>query len=103
VDGCDYDCGEAEPGDFQLCNSLIFTVEGGKRLKKNRTGTSKGKGKFGRKTGIILSGFWVVITSLSSLRSKLSGPMVYNPEGRGSIWGGNWVINDSRDWYGSYW
>jgi len=57
VIACDYGyAGEAELGDFQSDNSLILTVEGGKRLKKNRTGTSKGKGLFGRKTGIMESG-----------------------------------------------
>jgi len=35
---CDYDCaGEAELSDSQSYNSFILTVEGGKRLKKNRT------------------------------------------------------------------
>jgi len=33
-----------------------MAVEGGKRLKKKRTGTSGGKGERGRKTGIIASG-----------------------------------------------
>jgi len=45
---------------------------------------------------------WAVITSLISVRSKSSGLIVYKPEGRGSVCGGNWVINVSKDWYGLY-
>jgi len=35
----------------------MMAVEGGKRLKKNRTGTWCGKGERGRKMEIIASGF----------------------------------------------
>jgi len=37
--------------------SRMMAVEGGKRLKKKRTGTWCGKGERGRRTGIIASGF----------------------------------------------
>jgi len=60
-------------------------VEGGKRLKKNRTGTSYGKGQFERKTGIMESGSWVEIICLILLRSNSSGPIVHDPEGRESV------------------
>jgi len=52
-----------------------MAVEGGKRLKKKRTGTSWRKGERGRKMGIIASGFWPEITDLISERSKSSGPI----------------------------
>jgi len=51
----------------------------------------------GRKTGIMGSGSCIETICLISLRSKLSGPMVYVSEGRGSVRWENCVINISRD------